>query len=210
MAETQFRYIAKKRRAKEHRRFVAGSGRFVADVALPGMLHVALVASPYPFARIRGIDAKVALALPGVSAVVTGADLAAATEAMMSGLDAPKLKRYPLAHGMARYVGEWVAAVVAESRALAEDAAELVEVDYEPLEPVVDPEAAIRPDAPVVHPEHGSNVLFRHKWTWGPVAADFAAADDRLSLRARCVFRATRCASISMSMSAAPTASSAA
>ncbi|HXS39909.1 MAG TPA: xanthine dehydrogenase family protein molybdopterin-binding subunit [Stellaceae bacterium] len=185
MAETQFRYIAKKRRAKEHRRFVAGSGRFVADVALPGMLHVALVASPYPFARIRGIDAKVALALPGVSAVVTGADLAAATEAMMSGLDAPKLKRYPLAHGMARYVGEWVAAVVAESRALAEDAAELVEVDYEPLEPVVDPEAAIRPDAPVVHPEHGSNVLFRHKWTWGPVAADFAAADDRLSLRAR-------------------------
>jgi 2-furoyl-CoA dehydrogenase large subunit len=185
VAETQFRYIAKKRRAKEHRRFVAGSGRFVADVALPGMLHVALVASPYPFARIRGIDAKVALALPGVSAVVTGADLAAATEAMMSGLDAPKLKRYPLAHGMARYVGEWVAAVVAESRALAEDAAELVEVDYEPLEPVVDPEAAIRPDAPVVHPEHGSNVLFRHKWTWGPVAADFAAADDRLSLRAR-------------------------
>jgi 3-oxo-Delta1-steroid hydratase/dehydrogenase large subunit len=185
VAETQFRYIAKKRRAKEHRRFVAGSGHFVADVALPGMLHVALVASPYPFARIRGIDAKAALALPGVHAVATGADLAAATEPMMSGLDAPKLRRYPLAHGMARYVGEWVAAVVAESRALAEDAAELVEVDYEPLEPVVDPEAAIRPDAPVVHPEHGSNVLFRHKWTWGPVAADFSAADDRLSLRAR-------------------------
>ena len=185
MAEPQFRYITKKRRAKEDRRFLAGSGRFVADVALPGMLHVALVASPYPFARIRGIDAKAALALPGVHAVATGADLAAATQAMMSGLDAPKLKRYPLAHGMARYVGEWVAAVVAESRALAEDAAELVEVDYEPLEPVTDPEAAMRPDAPLVHPDHGSNVLFRHKWTWGSVAEDFSAADDRLSLRAR-------------------------
>ena len=185
MAEPQFRYIAKKRRAKEDRRFLAGSGRFVADVALPDMLHVALVASPYPFARIRNIDAKAALALPGVRAVAIGADLAAATEPMMSGLDAPKLRRYPLAHGMARYVGEWVAAVVAESRALAEDAAELVEVDYEPLTPVIDPEAAIRPDAPVVHPDHGSNVLFRHKWTWGSVAEDFSAADDRIKLRAR-------------------------
>jgi len=185
MAEPQFRYIAKKRRPKEDRRFLAGSGRFVADIALPDMLHVALVASPYPFARIHGVDAKAALALPGVRAVVTGADLAAATDPMMSGLDAPKLKRYPLAHGMTRYVGEWVAAVIAESRALAEDAAELVEVDYEPLKPVIDPEAAIRPDAPVVHPDHGSNVLFRHKWIWGPVAEDFSAADDRIKLRAR-------------------------
>ena len=180
-----FRYIAKKRRPKEDRRFLAGSGRFVADVALPGMLHVALVASPYPFARVRGIDAKAALALPGVRAVVTGADLAVATDPMMSGLDAPKLRRYPLAHGMTRYVGEWVAAVVGESRAIAEDAAELVEVDYESLTPVIDPELAILPNAPAVHPDHGSNVLFRHTWTWGPVAADFDAADHRLSLRAR-------------------------
>src|SRR5579862_1222142 len=185
MAEPTFRYIARKRRPKEDRRFIAGAARFVADVALPGMLHVALVASPYPFARIRGIDAKAALALPGVHAVVTGADLAAATDAMMSGLDAPKLRRYPLAHGLARYVGEWVAAVVAESRAIAEDAAELVEVDYEPLQPVIDPEAAILPDAPVVHPDHGSNVLFRKKWVWGPVAEDFVASDQRLAFRAR-------------------------
>ncbi len=185
MAESSFRYIAKKRRPKEDRRFLSGSARFVADVALPGMLHVALVASPYPFARIQSIDAKAALALPGVRAVVTGADLVAATDAMMSGLDAPKLRRYPLAHGLARYVGEWVAAVVAESRAIAEDAAELVEVDYEPLQPVTDPEQALSPTAPVVHPDHGSNVLFRHKWNWGPVAADFAAADHRLAFRAR-------------------------
>jgi 2-furoyl-CoA dehydrogenase large subunit len=185
MAETNFRYIAKKRRPKEDRRFLAGSARFVADVVLPGMLHVALVASPYPFARLRGIDAKAALALPGVHAVVTGADLAAATDPMMSGLDAPKLRRYPLAHGLARYVGEWVAAIVADSRAVAEDAAELVEVDYEPLNPVIDPERAMSPDSPMVHPEHGSNVLFQHKWIWGSVTEDFAAADHRIAFRAR-------------------------
>ena len=185
MAEQSFRYIAKKRRPKEDRRFLAGAARFVADVSLPGMLHVALVASPYPFARIRDIDAKAALALPGVHAAVTGAELAAATDAMMSGLDAPKMRRYPLAHGLVRYAGEWVAAIVAESRALAEDAAELVEVDYEPLQPVTDPEAALLPTAPAVHPDHGSNILFRRKWVWGPVDADFAAAVHRLAFRAR-------------------------
>ncbi|MGO8917600.1 MAG: xanthine dehydrogenase family protein molybdopterin-binding subunit, partial [Stellaceae bacterium] len=72
-----------------------------------------------------------------------------------------------------------------ESRALAEDAAELVEVDYEALTPVTDPEQAMAPNAPAVHPDHGSNVLFRHKWVWGPVEEDFAAADHRLSFRAR-------------------------
>src|SRR5665213_1531041 len=118
MADSGFRYIAKKRRPVEDRRFLAGAGRFVADVDLPGTLHVALVASPYPQARIGRIDGAAALALPGVRAVVTGADLALALEPMMSGLDVPKVLRYPLAHGLARYVGEWVVAVVAESRAL--------------------------------------------------------------------------------------------
>src|SRR5579863_2567436 len=185
MAEGSFRYIAKKRRPKEDRRFLAGAARFVADVALPGMLHVALVASPYPFARIRGINARAALALPGVRAVVTGAELVGATDAMMSGLDTPQVRRYPLAHELARYVGEWVAAVVAESRAIAEDAAELVEVDHEPLPPVTDPEKALSAASPAVHPAHGSNVLFRRKWIWGPVAEDFAGADHRLGFRAR-------------------------
>ncbi len=185
MAEAKFRYIATKRRPKEDRRFLAGAAQFVADINLQGMLHAALVASPYSFARIKSIDAKVALALPGVHAVVTGAELAAATEPMMSGLDAPKLFRWPMAHQMARYAGEWVAVVVADTRAIAEDAAELVEVDYEPLTPVTDPEAALDPASPAIHPEHGSNILFRKKWTWGPVAEDFAGADRRLAFRAR-------------------------
>ncbi|HEX4194488.1 MAG TPA: molybdopterin cofactor-binding domain-containing protein, partial [Stellaceae bacterium] len=185
MAEGNFRYIAKKRRPKEDRRFIAGAGRFVADVNFPGMLHVGLVASPYPFARIRSIDTTAALALPGVHAVVTSAEIVAGTDPILPGVDAPKVKRWPLAHEYARYSGEWVAAVVAESRALAEDAAELVEVDYEPLTPVTDPEQALDPASPVVHPDHGSNLLFRKKWVWGTVDADFAAADHTLSFRAR-------------------------
>ena len=180
-----FRYIGRKRRPKEDRRFLAGAGRYVADIALPGVLHVALVASPYPRATIASIDASPALKLPGVKAVLTGAQLAAATEPLYSGLDIPRVRRFPLAVGMARYVGEWVVAVVAESRALAEDAAELVQVAYESLPHAADAEAAMRPDAPLVHPEHGSNVLYRRKFTWGPVAADFAAADERLAFRAR-------------------------
>src|SRR5665213_3241151 len=125
-----FRYISKKRRPKEDRRFLAGAGRFVADVALPDMAHVALVASPHPQARILRIDAAAARAMPGVRAVVTGEDMVQGTEALMSGLDVPKVRRYPLAVGRARYVGEWVVAIVADTRAIAEDAAELVEVEY--------------------------------------------------------------------------------
>lgn len=180
-----FRYVGRKRRPKEDRRFVAGAGRYVADVALPGMLHVALVASPHAFARIVSIDPRAALAAPGVKCVLTGDELARATEPLLTGLDVPKVRRYPLAAGLARYAGEWIAAVVAESRHLAEDAAELVEVAYEPLPPVIDPEAALEANSPAVHPDHGSNLLYRRKFTWGPVERDFAAAEHRLSFRTR-------------------------
>ena len=183
--EHNFRYISRYRRTKEDRRFIAGAGRFVADISLPGMLHVALVASPHPFARIVSIDAAAALEVPGVKAVITGEELARATDPLMSGLDIPKVRRYPLAVDLARYAGEWVAAVVAELRPVAEDAAELVEVAYEPLTPVLDPESALLPGTPIVHPDHGTNVLFRRKFVWGPVEDDFAAADRTLSFRAR-------------------------
>ena len=188
MAETNppnFKYIGKHRRAVEHKRFVRGQGRYAADIQLPGQLHVAIVASPYASARILRIDTEAALQMPGVHAVVTGEELQAHTEPMLPGVDAPKVRRYALAHGVVRYSGEWVVAVVAESRALAEDAAERVEIDYEVTPQVVDPIQAMRPGAPLVHPEQGSNVIFDRTFDWGPVEQDMAACAHQLSYRVR-------------------------
>ncbi len=184
-AAAGWRYIGRRRRAVEHRRFVVGQGRFAADVQLPGMLHVALVASPHAHARIVSIDVTQAAAAPGVRAVLTGEQLQPQIDPMLPGVDAPKVARYPLARGVVRYAGEWVVAVVAQTRALAEDAAELVRVEYEALPHVVDAELAMRDDAPLVHPAHGSNVIFRRKFAWGEVDADFAGAAHRLSYRVR-------------------------
>jgi 2-furoyl-CoA dehydrogenase large subunit len=156
-----FRFVSTNRRVREDRRFVAGHGHFVADVALGGMLHVAVLPSQHPAARILSIDASAALAMPGVHYVLTGDELAAATDPLMNGLDTPKVRRHPLAVGQVRYAGEWVAAVVADSRALAEDAVENVHVSYQPLPFVTNAEQALLPDSPPVHAAHGSNVLPR-------------------------------------------------
>jgi 3-oxo-Delta1-steroid hydratase/dehydrogenase large subunit len=180
----QFRYIGKKRRTKEDPRFVMGRGRFVADIALPGMKHVALVASPYPSARILAIRTEAALAMAGVHYVLTGKEFCAATESLAIGVDTPKVTRYALANDVVRYAGEWVAAVVADTRAIAEDAAELVEVDYEPTPHVIDPEQAVTVGSPLVHPAHGSNILFHRRFVWGPVEQAFAKAEHKLALRA--------------------------
>ena len=178
---SEYRYVGRKRRTKEDRRFITGLGRYVADVTLPGMSHVALVLSPHPAARIGAIDTAAALALPGVQAVVTGAEIARHTNPILHGLALPGVRWYPLAVGQVRYVGEWVVAVVAASRHIAEDAAELVRVDYEPMAWVGDPEAALAPGAPLVHPDHGSNLFYRRTFVWGDVAGDFAKAHHRLA-----------------------------
>ena len=160
MSKSPFRFIGKHRRAVEHKRFVLGQGHFAADIQLQGMLHIALVASPYASAKIKSIDVSQALAMPGVHAVLTGEELRQNTEAMLPGVDAPQVTRYPMAFDVTRYAGEWVAAVVADSRALAEDAAELVMVDYEQLPAVVDPQEALLPNATLVHPSHVFQSIF--------------------------------------------------
>src|SRR5262245_25468230 len=180
-----FKYVSAKRRVREDRRFVAGRAVFVADVAPPGCLHAAVVTSPYPCARVASIDASEALAMPGVHLVVGGRELAAATDALLIGVDAPLVKRYPLAVERARYAGEWVAAVVADSRALAEDACEKVRIEYEPLPFVLDGEAAYAPDSVPVHPDHGSNVLLDKRFVWGDVDGAFAAAPHTLAYRVK-------------------------
>jgi 2-furoyl-CoA dehydrogenase large subunit len=180
-----YHYVSRKRRPKEDGRFITGRGKFVADIELPGAKHVALVPSPHPRANIVSIDTSAALALDGVHYVLTGDELAANTRSLFHGLDLPNVKWFPLAVGMTRYAGEWVAAVVADSRYIAEDAAELVEVEYESLPAAVDSEQVIEPDAPLVHPDHGSNLLFRKTFTWGPVAEDFGKAEHTITYRAR-------------------------
>ena len=117
--------------------------------------------------------------------VLTGAELAENTSPLFGGLKLPDVKYFPLAVGLTRYAGEWVVALVADSRAIAEDALELIDVAYEPLPAIIDPEEAMRPDAPLVHPAHGSNILYSGKFVWGPVEDDFAAADQALSFRVR-------------------------
>jgi len=178
-----FRFVSQNRRVREDRRFVVGRGNYVADIKRDGMLHVAIVPSAHAAARIVSIDASAALALPGVHHVLTGEELSAAVDPMMNGLDTPRVQRYSLAVGQARYSGEWVAAVVADSRAIAEDAAELVEVSYEPLPHVIDVEQAITPASPLVHPGHGTNVLLDKTFVWGEVERHFAQAPRQLSFR---------------------------
>jgi CO/xanthine dehydrogenase Mo-binding subunit len=184
-APNRFRYVSSDRRVREDRRFVAGKGRFVADIALPGTRHVAVVTCPHPAARIVAIDKTAALTMPGVHYVLDGQELAAATLPLMTGLDTPNVPRRPLAVDVARYAGEWVAAVVADSRALAEDAAEAVAIAYEPLPFVLDGEEAYAPGSPLVHPAHGSNVLLDRSFVWGEVDKDFADSPHHLSLQVK-------------------------
>jgi 2-furoyl-CoA dehydrogenase large subunit len=185
MTAAHHRFVSTDRRVREDRRFVVGKGRFVADIAVPGAKHVALVTCPHPAARILDIDRTAALAMPGVQAVLTGREMAEGTTPLANGLDTPHVPRRPLAVDVARYAGEWVAAVVADTRALAEDAAEKVKVRYERLPFVLDGEEALDPGSPPVHADHGSNVLLDKSFTWGPVEQDFADSPHQLSLRVK-------------------------
>jgi len=184
-APSHHRYVSSDRRVREDRRFVVGKGKFVADIDLPNTKHVALVTCPHAAARIVSINASRALKMPGVHYVLDGAELAAATLPLMTGLDTPNVPRRPLAFEVARYSGEWVAAVVADTRALAEDAAEEIDIEYEALPFVLDAEQALEPNSPLVHAAHGSNVLLDKTFVWGEVEKDFAANRRTLSLRVK-------------------------
>src|SRR5919199_4468155 len=169
----------------EDPKFLLGKGGYIDDMRVRGMLHAALVRSPHAHARIVSIDTEAAKRLPGVFAVVTGAEAAELTDPMPDFGPAPDKDVWRcLAVDKVRYVGEGVVAILAESRYVAEDAADLVQVEYELLEPVVDPEKAAAPGAALVHEPLGSNVAYERTFTFGEVDRDFAEADvvvrDRL------------------------------
>ena len=162
-------------------RLLQGRGQYVSDFVLPRMGHVAFVRSPYAHARIVAIDAAEAKRAPGVIAVVTGAELAEVCTPWVGVLSHLKgLKSAPqhaVAVDRACWQGEAIAAVVARTRAAAEDAAELVQVDYEELEPVTDMATALDAGTPVIHPELGDNLAFERRLDAGEVDRAFAEAD---------------------------------
>src|SRR5262245_36599004 len=144
---------------KEDPALLSGCGRYADDLAVSnGTLHAHVVRSPHAHAKILRIDVAAALALPGVAAVISGEDVRKLTDPFLIALKQP-VHQWSLAVERVRYVGEAVALVVAESRYVAEDAAELVEVDYEPVEAVIDPIAACGPSAPLLHPACKTNEI---------------------------------------------------
>ncbi|HQT74190.1 MAG TPA: xanthine dehydrogenase family protein molybdopterin-binding subunit, partial [Acidiphilium sp.] len=146
------------------RRLTQGRGLFASDIALPRMVHAAFLRSPYAHAQIGAIDLAPARAMKGVVGVFDAAALEGRCAPWVGVLTHLKgLKsapQYPLARGRVRFQGEPVAMVVAASRAEAEDAAERIVVDYDPLPPVVDPLDALAPGAAAIHPELGDNLAF--------------------------------------------------
>ena len=172
--------FGKRQQRVEDDALVTGRGRFIDDIQVPGALHAAIVRSPLAHGRILGIDLAAARAAPGVVVVATAADLPERARWMADGHPNPTLKytRGPavLAQDIVRYVGEPVAVVVAEDRYLAEDAAELVEVDYESLPVAGEAEAAAQPAAPLVHADMPSNIGARIPVATGDVAKAFQNA----------------------------------
>src|SRR5499427_2526502 len=179
------RWLGRSIERVEDAALLTGRGRYIDDLGVaPGTLHAAILRSSHAHANIRAIDTKAAAAAPGVAAVITGADVAALSTPLVPVLRAP-LEGWPIAVGRARYVGEPVAVVVAADRYLAEDALDLIEVDYDPLPAVVDPIAALTPGAPTLHDKLGSNVASDRSFRYGDPDAAFAAAPHRIAVEIR-------------------------
>ena len=164
---------------------LTGRGRYVDDLAVaPGTAHAAILRSPHPHARLLGVDAARALALPGVHAALTGADAQAWSAPFIVGVRQP-MEHWCIATERVRYAGEPVAVVVADDRYLAEDALALIDVDYEPLAATVDPEAALGPEAPVLHEAVGGNLVSERAFRYGEPEAAFANAPHRVATTVR-------------------------
>jgi len=171
--------VGKRIRRREDPRLITGTATYVDDIQMPGMHHACIVRSPHGAAKIKSIDTKAAAALPGVVAVFVGKDTEKVGPvpcgASLPGLRVPH--HHVLAMDRVYFVGHPVAVVVATDRYIARDAADLVEVDYEPLRTVTDVEKALAPGAPAVHPEWPDNTAFNYHQDGGDVDKAFAEAE---------------------------------
>ncbi len=172
---------------REDPKLITGHGVFVDDIVLPGMLHMAVVRSPYAHARITAIDGAAARAMPGVVEVITAEEAKETIPPFPPNPGPKQPPRYLIARDVVRVVGEIVAVVLAETRAQAVDAAEAVEVEYDPLPALVDAEAALEPDAPQLWPDFPGNTLIRDQPAGsGEIDAAFAQADVVVRQRMTC------------------------
>src|SRR5580693_392125 len=161
---------------------LSGRGRFIDDVGVhPGTLHAAFLRSPHAHADIVSIDVSQAMQVRGVVAVLNGEDIKALTTSLVVGVKAP-VECWPIAVGRARYVGESVAVVVASDRYKAEDAVDLIDVQYRALPANVDPLHALSPDSPVLHDGFGGNVASDRTFRYGDPERAFAEAEHRISI----------------------------
>ena len=170
------RYVGRSLERVEDASLLAGGGRFIDDLGTrPGTLHAAILRSPHAHADILTIDASAALALPGVAAVLTGADIAAVTGGLVPALRVAVEAR-AMAVDRVRYVGEPVALILATDRYVAEDGLDRVDVTYRPRPAIVDPLGAMEPGAPVLHEAAGGNLVSDRSFRYGDPETAFAAA----------------------------------
>ncbi|HET7884859.1 MAG TPA: molybdopterin cofactor-binding domain-containing protein [Bradyrhizobium sp.] len=161
---------------------LTGRGRFMDDIGVhPATLHAAFLRSPHAHADIVSIDVAQAMTARGVVAVLHGEDIKRLTTSLVVGVKAP-VECWPMAVGRVRYVGEVVAIVVADDRYRAEDAVDLIDVRYEVRKAVIDPRAALKPDAPVLHDGFGGNVASDRSFRYGDPENAFATAPHRISI----------------------------
>jgi len=170
-------WVGKGLARKEDNRLLRGRGKFIDDIRLHDMLYLKFVRSPYAHARVTSLDTAAAEALPGVICTLTGAEIANQTNPFIEIGPDPfaRIKDYPLAVSKVRYQGEPVAAVIATSPQIADDAAELVQVDYESLEVLVDGEEALK-DSVLLHEEAGTNRVWRGIFEYGDIEKAFREA----------------------------------
>ena len=180
------RFIGKPLKRKEDPRLIQGISHYVDDLQLAGMHYAGFVRSPYAHAKIRSVDLSKARQAPGVVLALSGADIDGAVQAVPCAAQIPDMKsaaRPVLARDRVLFVGEAVAVVVASDRYAARDALDLIEVDYEPLTPIVNPEKAIAKGAVPMHPGHKDNVAFKWELEGGDLKAAFKSADKVIKQR---------------------------
>jgi 2-furoyl-CoA dehydrogenase large subunit len=185
MGATPAAWVGRSVERVEDAALLTGRGRYLDDIAVrPDTLHAAILRSPHAHARILSIRSDSAKNARGVAAVLVGADVTALSASLLVGIRA-KIECWPIAVDRVRYVGEPVAVIVAENRYLAEDALDLIEVDYEPLPVVVDPLAALESEGPPLHDVLGSNLATDRFFSYGDPDQAFAEAAHRIAVTVR-------------------------